>query len=41
MERGQLYRVGVLRAHFKQDFLKGVELTTIGIHVILVHLMDK
>lgn len=41
MEGGQLHRVGVVRPHLKQNLFKGVELATIRVHVILVHLTDR
>lgn len=41
MERCQLHCIRVLRPHFKQDLLKRVELATVCVHVILVHLGDE
>lgn len=40
VEGGQFYRVGVLRPHLKQNFLKGVELIVL-VHVVLVDLKTK
>ena len=41
VERHQLYSVGVLWSQLKQHLLKGMELTTLRIHIILVHLRDR
>lgn len=41
VEGGQLHNTGVLWSHLKQNLLKGVELATLRVHVILVHLVSR
>ena len=41
MEGGQLHSAGVLWSHLKQHLLKGVEITILCVHIILVHLGEE
>lgn len=41
VERCQFYSVRVLWSQLKQHLLKGMELATLRIHIILVHLEER
>lgn len=41
VERCQFHYIRVLWPHVEQNLLEGVELATLSVHIVLVHLEDK